>query len=679
MPRILRIDFETTSIADLKVVGAYNYARHPSTKVLCLAWAFDDDPIQVWKIGENPSVLDPLLDHVHENGLVGGWNAGNFEVEIWNLVFLDQIRVHPNVLDLYWLYAEQIEDTMIQAAYWGLPLSLDTTSQIIAPDYPKDKDGHRLMMQMAKPRKLNSITGKATWWHEDEPAKLDRLAVYCKQDVAAERAIAKRLLSIPPSVREQWITDQKINRRGVLIDTDTVQHMVKLSGQAQGDANLEISGLTGGEVTATTQTARLLGWARSQGYPHDNLRKDTVQHYLDTNAGPQGLAGMYLDRALALRLDSAKTSVAKLHRMMTGAARADQRVRGMMQFYGAFRTGRWAGRLIQLQNMPRGEFDDNAPIVDALHTRRPYGWIKQNVGPVAKVVSSGLRACLKPAKGHKYVCADLGQIEARVVAWLAGQTDILNVFARGEDVYAYTGAKVTGKPVDQCGKGTSERALGKVLVLACGFGMGAQRFLETAAKSGVKLTAYEAQSAVQTWRAENSMIQQLWWDMDKAMRAVTSGKTDTAHVAQGKITFQALTDMHGRHVLMILPCRKRCLVYRNAELRDNPNRPGETEITFMGLNQYTNKWERLRTYGGMLTENAVQATARDVIAVGIQRCEGDGIPIILTVHDEILAEVPANEAKKVSNQVLSNLTKHDTWYADLPVTADVWVGDYYRK
>lgn len=680
MKSVLSLDFETASTADLRKTGADRYARDPSTRVLCLAWAFDDGPVSVWKIGDNPATLMPVVSHIWNGGRVRAWNA-QFEYLIWNHCFINVLRVaglfagtrQRNIL----IEHGQLEDTMIQAAYWGLPLALQTTSDIIAPDKPKDATGHRLMMQMCKPRSLDMLTGKATWWHEDDPAKLERLAQYCKQDVEAERTIASRLLPMPPSERQNWLLDQKINQRGVRIDMPTVRHMIKLADEAKLRANDRLVDLTQGQVKTITSTAKLLEWAKSEGYQPDNLRRDTILKALDEDP----MLGD-LQEVLELRIDNAKTSVAKLRKMISCANVQDHRVRGMMQFYGAFRTGRWAGRLVQLQNMPRGEFDDLEAVVSALKNQRSYDWIEKHIGPPARVVSSGLRACLAAEEGSTFVCADLGQIEARVVAWLAGQQDILDVFASGKDVYAYTAAQVTGKPIEECQKGVNDllRNLGKVLVLACGFGMGAPKFRETAEKSGVVLSEDEAQDAVTTWRQANSFIQQFWWDADNAMRAVVSGRVDTAYLAGGKIKLQAYIDMHGRHILAVLPSGKRCLVYREARLETDPSNPtGKPIITYMGLNQYTNRWERLRTYGGKLVENFVQATARDIIAAGMQRCEDAGLPVILTVHDELLAEVPEKEAQKTCQSLLSNLTKHDTWYADLPVKADAWVNGYYKK
>ena len=663
MADIMSLDLETSSALDLKTAGAHRYAKHPSTRVTCLSWARDGEDPLVWKWGDPVGPEFPIWDlisHINRGGTIRAWNAP-FEFLLWNGTIARQF---PGACPLK---IEQLQDTMIQSAVWGFPLSLQTASDIITPDTPKDASARRLMLQMARPRTFDPLTGDATWWHEDDPEKLDALAEYCRQDVLSERAIANRLPPIPPSVQKEWVLDQKINQRGVMIDTPTVQHMMGLAEEAKVRASKTISAITAGAVPSATATAKLLRWAQENGYKRTNLQKDTVLQALDEDNLPEDV-----QEVLTLRLDTAKTSTAKLKRMMSAADRDDRRVRGMTQFYGAFRTGRWAGRLVQLQNMPRPEFEDVASVVNALKDRLPYDVIESTIGPPARVVSTGLRACLTASASSQFVCADLGQIEARVVAWLAGQLDVLEVFESGQDVYAYAASKTTGKAIGDCGKGTKERDLGKVLTLACGFGMGAPKFQDTARKAGVILAAQEAEVAVHAWRAANAFIKQFWWDCDRAMRLVAAGRTDSAEVAGGRIKFVAMHDWYGRNVLALLPSGKRCLVYRDVRIRDD-------ELTYMGMDQYTNKWKRLKTYGGKIVENLVQATARDVVMAGIENCEDEGVPIVLTVHDEVLSDVLAADAEDTREKMLECLTRRADWFADLPVTAEAWIGGYYRK
>lgn len=671
MPDLVSIDFETASQADLRKAGARKYAKHPSTRVLCLAWQFDDGEVRSWREGEDPSVLQPLFDHVAAGGIVQAWNAA-FEITVWNHTLARQLGIKQPTLK-----PQQCRDTMIRAAYWGLPLDLKSASDIIAPDQPKDAEGHRLMLQMCKPRSLDLLTGEATWWHEDDPDKFDRLVKYCEGDVSSESLIANRLLPMPPSVQREWELDQEINERGVNLDLPTIHHMLELAEEAKANANERLFQLTNGQVPTVNSTAKMLEWAKFMGWEHDNLRRATIEQALDE----EDLVPV-LKEVLEIRIDNAKTSAAKLNRMISGADRDDSRVRGMMQFYGANRTGRWAGRLIQLQNMPRGEFKDNGPVVDALKEHWSYDEIEAEIGGVAAVVSSGLRACLIPSPGNTFVCADFSQIEARIIAWLAGQRDIVQQFAEGRDVYAYTASQVTGKSIDECGKGTPERQLGKILVLACGYGMGPPKFQDTAkVQGGLDLTLIEAEDAVGGYRQANHHIQEFWWECDRAMRAVVSGQTERAYAAEGKIIFQELQDMFGRHVMCVLPSGKRNLFYRNVELIQDKN-SDRLSLSYMGINQYTRRWERLRTYGGKIAENITQATARDVMAEAMGTIDPwlpEGAGVILTVHDELLIECRSQDAAQVERLAVSTMKDRPSWAKDLPVDAEAWVGDYYRK
>ncbi len=670
MPKVVSIDFETASIVDLRKTGAHKYAQHPSTRVLCVAWAFDDEPVQSWRIGDGVAGLANLMPHVFHGLPVKAWNA-NFEYVVWNNAFLRQM---PEEWCDNRLTIEQLQDTMIQGAYWGLPLALDRAAKVVGVS--KDAEGHRLMLQMCKPRTLNYVTGETTWWHEDDEDKFDRLVKYCVQDVVAEREVSRRLLPLPPAVQQDWELDQRINERGVGIDIPTVEHMIDLAREAKEHANDRLKTITGGAVPTISSTAKMLHWCQDQGYPEDNLRKATVEEFLGESPG-EGELG----EVLGLRVDNARTSTAKLQRMVSGADRSDCRVRGMMQFYGAARTGRWAGRLVQLQNMPRGDFKDNGPVVDALKAHLPYDEIEREVGGVASVVSSGLRACLVPSPGNTFVCADFSQIEARIVAWLAGQTDIVDQFASGADVYAYTASQVTGKDIADCGKGTTERQLGKILVLACGYGMGWAKFVDTAkVQGGLDLTEDEARDAVYGYRDANYKIWELWEEADRAFRAIVNGQTENTYIAGGRVQFVVHRDALGTHMLAVLPSRKRCLVYRNIEFTSDGDR---LALSYMGIDQYTRKWQRIRTYGAKVIENLTQAIARDCMAEAMWTLDpfvsrfGQGI--ILTVHDELLIECASESAAEIEEVALTTMKNVPDWATGLPLDAEAWVGDFYRK
>lgn len=669
----LSIDFETCSLVDLRRAGVYTYAEHPSTRVLCMAWAFNDDPVEVWRIGQPFPAR--VLQHVVNAGRVRAWNAA-FEITIWNKVLLPQIGAGGE----YALSVAQVRDTMAQAAYYGLPLSLDMAAPAAGVRVHKDKDGHALMMRMCRPR-TTDCNGLPVWWHETDPRKFDRLCAYCAQDVEVERQIAKTLPDLPARELAVWQLDQRMNAFGVGVDYDFVDSLKALALEAAQGVNATIHRLTGGKIHSVTSVSRLLDFLRQHGYPYDDLRKSTVAQRLEEleAAGATGLERDLLD----LRADGAKTSAAKLDAMLAASTTRQGvgRVRGMLQYYGAFRTGRWAGRLIQLQNMPRGTLDKTLlrAAADMVAARAPAHMVEMCFGPPMAVVSSLLRSCLTAPEGRKLVAADFAQIEARVLPWLAGEQAVLDVFRSGGDVYVQAAAPIFGRhfpPGHRYAKNDipdHERQIGKVAVLALGFGGGCGAFQTMASTYGVKVSDAEADAIKEKWRAANPNIVQLWRDLDAACRKVlrSGGRLIEPVGAFLKV------GMWGRHMVIVLPSG-RALFYRDAKLVIED---GAETITYMGVHQYTRKWERLRTYGGKLAENVTQATARDVMAEAMLRLsrEHPDMDLILTVHDELLAEADDEvaDAKLAAMQAVMNTPP--TWAPGLPVGSDGWVGKRYRK
>ena len=671
-PDVLSIDFETCSVADLKRTGVHTYSEHPSTRVLCMAWALNDEKVEVWRIGQPfPS---RVLRHVANMREVRAWNA-SFEITIWNNVLLPQIGLHAP----YALSIAQVRDTMAQAAYYGLPLSLDMAGPAAGVRFQKDKEGHALMLRMCRPRAVDA-NGLATWWHETDPEKFDRLCEYCAGDVEVERAIARTLPDLPSRELAVWQMDQQMNTFGVGVDYDFVGSMKALALAAAEAVNVTVANLTGGVVKTITSTAALLAVLKGLGYPYDDLRKSTVAQRLEEldAAGADGLERDLLE----LRADGAKTSAAKLDAMLTASTtRAGVgRVRGMLQYYGAFRTGRWAGRLIQLQNMPRGTLGKGRlkSAVDLVAARAPLQMVELCFGSALGVVSSLLRSCIVAPKGRKLVVADFAQIEARVLPWLAGEEAVLDVFRSGGDVYVQAAAPIFGRVFPPDHKFVKEdipddeRQIGKVSVLALGFGGGKGAFQTMAAAYGVKVSDAEADSIKDKWRAANPKIVQLWWDLDAACRRALRGSGVVEQVGA-----YLKVGIWGRHLVIVLPSG-RGLFYRDARLEMED---GRESITYMGLNQYTRKWERLRTYGGKLAENVTQATARDVMAEAMLRLrrEQADLDLILTVHDELLGEADdaVADAKLAAMQAI--MGEAPAWAPGLPVGSDGWVGQRYRK
>lgn len=651
MPDTLSIDFETASTADLRKTGAHAYARHPDTRVLCMSFRFDHGPVERWKAGE--PFPRSVIDHVARRRRVQGWNVA-FEWVIWNHVLS---RVVP---DLPELGLDQLSDTMARAAYWGLPLSLDQAGPAAGLSITKDADGHKLMMRMNKPRGYDKA-GAPIWWHETDPARLDRLQDYCDRDVLVESAVAEVLPPLPDSEQAYWEMDQRINARGVALDTALVDALTDLAERAKDSASEYLAVVTGGAVDSVTNVGKMLAYLKAIGYPYDGLTKEEVSRRLDEDD-----VGDVEREVLEIRRDIAKTSTAKLNAMLR--ANWGGRIRGMLQFYGAFRTGRWAGRLVQLQNLPRGTVKKIEAAIQAVLNGMDVGLVEAFFGPALGVVSSALRGCLVAAPGKRLVVADFSQIEARVVAWLAGQQDILDVFSAndaglGEDVYVYTARQ----------NGSSDRQLGKVLVLACGFGMSAPKFQTTARTYKVFLSDAQADAAVKGWRRANAKIVQLWYDCDRAARSVieSAAQGNSEQIQVGPVTF----GMWRGHLLIRLPSGRK-LVYRDAKVE--PGRFGMS-ITYMGVDQYTRQWKRQHTYGGKLVENITQAVARDVMAEATLTAETRGIDVELLVHDEMVAEAPAATADDVLRDLLAIMKQAPAWAPGLPMHGAGWVGDRYKK
>src|SRR6516162_5163547 len=434
---VLSLDFETASLSDLAAVGADVYARDPSLIVTVVAWAFDDGPVHS---ATHPAAL-PEAVRAH---LLGG---GIFRA--WNAAFESAILTHHYGLALD---PRQASCTMQRALYSGLPAALGDAGPAIGVEIVKDKSARQLMLRMARPRAILR-DGSARWWHEDDPAKLEALRAYCERDVESERAIGRAVRELPPGEWEVSLLDRRANDRGIKIDLVLADRLLAITESETRRLNRECARLTGGAVKHPgSETARLLEWLAAHGAPLKDLGKETVAEACRAANWPDG----DVRRVLEIRREVAKSSLKKLVAMKRCAG-PDGRVRGQLAYYGASRTGRFAGRLIQPQNFPRPAIKLAGLAVQAILDGAPAEFLRLVWGSPMDVATSLLRGCLVPGPGKLFAVYDLAQIEARVVAWLAGQQDILDVFGRGEDVYVYAASRI----------GSRDRTLGKVTTLAC--------------------------------------------------------------------------------------------------------------------------------------------------------------------------------------------------------------------
>jgi len=637
---VLHIDFETCNTLNLKQVGADVYSRSPMLIVTVVAWAWNDDPPKSFTL---PKLLPTeVMAHLANGGTLKAWAAG-FEAAI--------IANHYGIP----LAPEQIDDTQQAALHSGLPGKLEDAGPAVGAPVHKDMAGHRLMLQMSKPRDASG----PTYWHNVQQ-KLDQLEDYCKRDVESERAVAAMIAPLPPREQAIALIDRRANNRGVRLDIDLVHKLKRIALEETRRLDKESALLTAGAVTsAGTQVARLNAWLTGSGLPLPDLGRETVAWALDTFVVPEDVR-----RMLEIRQEIAKSSVKKLDAMLRCAG-PGSRIRGQLQYYGAPRTGRWAGRLIQPQNFPRPAKADIALFIRMVGTGAPTSFMREIFTPsLMDMIASSLRGCLIPADGHAFVIYALEQIEARVLAWLAGQQDVLDVFARGEDVYTWT-QQTLGLPTRQAGK---------VARLALGFQMGAGRLVETAASYGLTLTTLEAQTYVDAFRNNSSQIVRLWHRLDSAAKtllALPSGR----EIPVDRLILATSTARNGTRLLtMRLPSGRR-LYYRNARMGTSAK--GYATIYYDGVDPDTKQWGTLNTYGGKLAENATQAVARDVLAEGL--LAGNHDDLVLTVHDEGIFEVPVADGPFRDREVHAALIVMPAWAAGLPVTAGGGIRMRYGK
>lgn len=667
----LWIDFETRSACVLEKSGAHRYAEDPTTEIMCLGFKVDDEPTELWipewarqtfcVRGEDVRLACVInqADEIHAH------NAA-FERSIWR-----------HVMGRYgWqdIPLERWRCTAAKAAAMGLPRSLDLACQA-AGVAGKAESGYKIMLKMSKPRKprkkereANPGWEKTLYWHEDLD-EYRQLLEYCKQDVDAEYALDEALPDLTPMEQSLWFLDQKINDRGLHLDLESIEAMVKAIESLETDVSLEIHKLTHGMLNSARQQAAGLAWLRTRGCGLSDLQAQTVARALESDKlDPQAR------RYLELRQLSSKASVSKL-RAMALTACSDSRVRGTLLYWGATRTGRWAGRLIQPHNMPRGHLKIEE-VEESLWYFRNFGhaFFKDPMD----TASSCLRGLITTAPGNDLLAADFSNIEGRCAAWLAGETWKLDAFREfdlgtGPDLYRKAYSQAFGVPLGRITD--QQRFIGKVMELSLQYQGWVGAFATMAANYGVSMPEDEVAEICGKWRNAHPNIVLFWGLMESAaIQAVQTGR----QLKVGGITF----GVRGEYLHMRLPSG-RFLSYnkpRAVERLDRFKRV-KNSLEYMGLNTMINKWMRLRTYGGKLFENAIQAIARDVMAEAMLRVEAAGYPIVLTVHDEILAEIPrSRERESYEQEEFQRLMAQvPTWATGLPVAVAGWRGFRYRK
>ena len=647
--RVLSIDLETYSDVDLSTCGVYRYVEG-DFHILLFAYAFDDDPVRIIDMACGEELPQEIVDAIFDDGVVkAAWNA-QFERTCLSKFF--GTRLSPDA----W------QCSMIWAASLSLPLALKNAALVLKTGEQKDKAGEDLIRFFSVPCKPTKTNGGRTRnLPEHAPEKWRQFKEYCLQDVRTERDIRKKLEAFPlmPQEWNFYHMDQRINDRGVRIDKTLVEQAITCDLMLSEEMSKKAYELTG--LENPNSVSQLKGWLEERGIEISSLgKKDVAAMIKEIDKG--GLDQEALDM-LKLRLQMAKSSVKK-YQAADRYICSDGRAHGLFQFSGANRTQRWAGRGIQLQNLPQNHIStlDEARELVKLGC---FDMVESIYGNTPDILSQLIRTMLIPKEGCEFIVADFSAIEARVLAWLAGEQWRMDAFKRGDDIYCASASQMFGVPVVKHGINGELRQKGKVAELACGYG-GAAGALISMGALDMGLTEEELPGLIDDWRTANPHIVQFWWDVEKA--AMDTVK-DHRERSVGRIGFQ----FSANTLWIVLPSGRK-LAYIKPRLQ--PNRFGRMAVTFESLNA-ANKWSRGETYSGRLVENLTQATARDLLAEAMWRMEQTRLDIVGHVHDEVILEVP--KGKVTVEDVCTIMNQNPSWADGIALSSAGYRGDYYFK
>ena len=653
--KIAHIDFETYSVCDLPVNGLDNYASHKTTGAHCLGNVFDDEAVQLINMHTDKVTPDhPLLRHVASGGVVVAHNAA-FELAIWNKVCVPRYG-WPE------LKVEQTRCTMAMAYAMALPGKLELAAKAVGISKQKDIKGAGVMRKLATPKADGSL-----WKYSDDPELFERLFAYCRQDVEVERELDSRINHLSFYEQRVWELDQLINQRGVQIDLDSVAQAIKLVEQETSRLNSEMLAITGGVVGKCSEVQLLCKWIRSQGVDIGGLSKRSVIDALD------GALPARVRQALALRKEAAKTSTAKLIAMRERASK-DGRVRGSLQYHGAS-TGRWAGRGLNVQNLPRPrpgvKQSDIETIFNKLHDA-PF--IDNFYGPVMDALADCIRGMIVARPGYELVAMDFSAVEARMLAWLSGEDKVLDIFRTHGKIYEHAAAGIYNCPIEEVTK--DQRQIGKVAVLALGYQGGVGAFQAMAKGYGVKVGDEKADQIKVAWRKAHPKIVRYWYDLDDAaLNAVDQpGKVFAVGPTGRAVAFKVV----GSFLVCQLPS-KRKIYYPYPTVRDVETPWGETRRSVHFYTTVGTSWILTNGYGGLWAENVTQAASACLLRGAIMRLEEAGYGVVFHAHDEVVVEVPETAPLSTEKEIEELMAVVPEWATDLPLAAEGWRGRRYRK
>lgn len=667
----LSIDLETYSEVSIGKAGSYRYILDPSFEILLFAYSLDGMPVEVIDVASG-QIIPLWLKNALKNPL--------YIKHAYNAAF------EWFALSKYlgWLPPDQWRDTMLHALYCGYPASLDAAGK--AMGLPEDKKklatGKALIRYFCVPCKPSDANGNRTRnLPKHDPDKWKLFKEYNGQDVVTEMEIDRRLSAfpVPAFVQKQWETDLQMNARGVAADMELVRGALVIGAIVKSRLMNEARQLSGlDNPNSIRQLAQWLTDATDSDAEITSVTKETVATMLKQ---PQPAN---VQRMLEIRQELGKTSTKKYDALETCIA-DDGRVRGLLQFYGANRTGRWAGRLVQVQNLPR-TYTHPLPPARQLVKDRNIDGLRMMYGSINDTLSQLIRTAFVATPGNVLIDADFSAIEARVISWLAGQEWRLEVFRTHGKIYEASASQMFHVPIEKIKKGNPEYALrqrGKVAELALGYqgGVSAMRRMDVGHNLD-DLSDDEVKGIVDRWRETNSMIRDLWNIIDSAaITVITYGGAQTirSETTDAIITLACELDVitGTRYMTILLPSGRK-LYYPSPEI--GVNRWGNPSVSYMGQNQTTKRWERVETYGGKLVENIVQAIARDCLAIAIENLEAQGLHVVFHIHDEVVIDTPAwADEDTMLETVTKIMTKPIPWAQALPLNADGWVDKFFKK
>lgn len=723
--RVLHVDFETFSEVDITTDGAHKYAMHKSTVALCMAYAFDNDEPSLWVHGD--PIPQDVFDHILGGGLILAWNA-QFERLIFTHVMGPKYGWPVPAV-------QQYVCVMVMGMAMSLPGKLEKAAPAVGLDIRKDDMGRRIMLQLSRPRKPTLRDKRTRWTPDMAPAKFDLLYSYCKQDVRVEQAIYHRLTPLSDIEQHRYWRDQIIQDRGCHLDLDFINKALALAHEEKANLDERMRDVTSDidtgkpAVSSTTATKQLVDWLKAGGVEWPKETNPSVdKENLVKLLARDDLTNSQRE-AVLLRQEANKTSTAKLDRAIKQVC-DDGSVKGQLQFNGAGATGRDSARGCQFQNFPRPAkgIDVKQAIAD-IKAGLDLDWVRSIHGPPMSVISSCLRGIFVARPGHQLFTRDQSQIEARMTAWLGGQTNLVEAFRRydtvvgyefnkkgervpitaGPDIYIVTAAGIYNVPASSIGKDDLERQVGKVAALALGFGGGASAFGGMAKiyfldldpllpivwematpenrekateawkargrKSGMHKAAWIAAELIKlAWREANPGIVGSWKELEDGAVTACMRPGQSISCLGGKVIYRKT----GSWLRTILPSG-RSLFYAFPTLVSQPTPWGKQkmQIRFKAVNGMTRQWQDFHLYGGLQFQNCVQAASRDTFWEAIDRCEDAGYENLLRVHDEGIFEVPNGSGDEDEFHRL--FTQSPAWAPDLPIASDGWVGPTYRK